>query len=272
MKFVCITAIARSGSNYVTQLLRSCADLTAYGEIFRKRGKPGEFADALRDAAGDAVEGDDEIAEWRRKNPGAALDAIKASTGADPIAFKIFHMNIRRDALHDQVFSRDDTAYILMYRRPIECFISLVKAQEFSVRFRKSDTTSLKPSLDVDRFINWATKTRDWYTFLETEIPGKRPWTMLSYERHLVDRPPAEALETLRDMIEGLGFARPKLGAAMRSLERNDREARYQDRVENWAVFETEIRRNPQHAALLDWAEAVPAGPAPGGRASTLAA
>ena len=35
----------------------------------------------------------------------------------------------------------------------------------------------------------------------------------------------------------------------------HDRERRYQDRVANWAAFETAVRAQADGAKLLDWAE-----------------
>jgi hypothetical protein len=253
MKFICILSAARTGSTYLTRLLRSCGDLAAYGEIFGKGRKPGEFVDILRGAAGDEAPDDAATIPWRRNNPGRALDAIKAGTAAGPIAFKIFHMNLRWPLLREQVFSRTDTGFIIQTRRPIESYISLIKAQAYRVPFRNSDTTELKPELDPANFLHWATLTRNWYDFLEENVPGKRPFARLSYEAHLMDRSPNDALATVLNFIEEFGFRRPTVGQAIQSLERNDKEAQFQDRVANWAGFEKELRSKPETAAFLDW-------------------
>lgn len=236
IKFICILANARTGTNYIARLLRACPSVTVLGEIFlqRRLGR--------------------QLLLERKAHPGATLDKF-AEEYPNTKLFKVFHSHLKYDRLKEQIFSRPDCGFILLHRRPIDSYISLTKVQTEGVKFRKADTTDIKPQLDADDFTDWATRMKEWHDWLEREVPGKLNYARLSYENDLLASSAEGALARVLDAIESLGIARPAVEAEPVELPKQDRELDHRHRVANWDAFAAALRAYPACTELLDWAE-----------------
>ena len=260
-RFICVLASPRTGSNLLFSLLRNCQGLNLKYELFHPKWAQSVTEidrQALGLRAGSNLEDDEALCAWRKEHPGKTLETLYKSGKKNPLIFKVFPNHLSYERLHDEIIARDDVGYILLRRRAIESYISEVKAKEFQT-FHKIDTTLLPPRIKPAHFIRWATKIREWYDWLEKEIPssGSR-YTKLSYERDL-DIPKIKvalgnAVKAMDDA--GLPCTMKKTDLVV-STKRQDHETRYQDRVSNWPAFEAALRANPEHAELLEWTEAV---------------
>lgn len=261
MRFLCVFAVPRTGSSHLNKLLRSCPEFIAKSELFH-RTRLGKFGDnelALLAAKSGGIATDAEsLLPWRTQNPIPALEALHQARRKKIIAFKLFPGHLPREVLETQFLTRDDMGFAVLRRRPIESFISVIKAKTGNT-FTLADTTALKPQIDAKAFVQWARRTRDWYDWTRQSLDAnKRPFADISYERHVDGLSAEESLTQILEQIRAAGFPDIKMPPSIITGERQDRERDYKARVANWDVFETELRANAAHAKLLDWAEAAP--------------
>jgi LPS sulfotransferase NodH len=260
-RFICILAMPRTGSSYLGGLLEGDGHFNYKAELFHQntvRRLSEADLQAHRAASHGQITDDASLCAWRSAHPGRTLDLLFESGGRRPLLFKLFPRHIKHELLLSELFARDDVAYILLRRRPIESFISLQKANALQV-WGRVDTTMRKPELMPERFVAWAKESIAWDRLIARHlVPRTRRIAEVSYERHLNVADPAAARRAALDAIEALGLQQPIKWWRQCDLIRQDREDRYQARVANWHEFEAQLRADPAKAALLDWAMAEP--------------
>jgi hypothetical protein len=260
IRMVCIFAVPRTGSSHLTRLLRNCEAFNVKSELFHS-GQVGLRAaerEALRAAAGDAAIDERSLSQWRRRNSGRTLEILSREGGGRPLFFKLFPGHQTKNQVKEQIFSRADVGYLILRRRPIECFISSLKAQYFGSH-GKVDTTKLKPTLAAAEFADWARKTKDWYDWAVEELQQSgQPHLELTFEKELEGLSSEAALKNLLEGLSEMGLPDVALPKKIAAGERQDKEGDYRKRVANWAEFEAEVKADPAHAELLEWAEALP--------------
>jgi hypothetical protein len=174
------------------------------------------------------------------------------------MVFKLFPEHLDRDLIKRELFCRNDIAFIVLRRRPIESFISDCKAGILN-NYLAVDTTELKPVLAVEPFLQWAEMARSWYDWSAQEIAAAgHPRVDLSYDRQFVASSDDQALAILLDSLQRFGLPKPEITFHFAGLQRQDREAAYKGRVANWPQFEAALRADAASGALLDWAETTP--------------
>jgi hypothetical protein len=259
-KIVCMIGMPRTGSTHLMRLLKGCPEFYVKSELF-KQGYKLRRADKRAIMAASGLTPDDELTKWRRLNPAKVLDIVFESGGRRPVFIKLFPGHLSERQIEAEIFPRSDVRYISLRRRPIECFISHCKARHYGVHGRV-DTTSLKPTLKAKPFAFWARKARAWEDWIEAERAAKQlSFLDLIYETQLENVASDVALAGILDRLAGLGLPKVSLPKRIPSGERQDREPDYRARVANWAEFERQVRSVSAHAALLDWAEAMPGEP-----------
>jgi hypothetical protein len=230
-------------------------------EIFHRRLRglvSNAEMDALYRKSGGAIVDTPTLCHWRGMNPGRTLETLYELGGYVPVIFKLFPGHVSNQLVADEIFSRRDVAYIYLRRRPIESFISSVKAKVVSFH-GEADTTEIKPNLTVEDFLKWARPMRAWHDWLETEIAWRRLSPLrIGYESDLESNRPEEVLEKVLTGLQALGVPRVKPKTRIFVGTRQDREEHYRNRVANWAKFEAVARERPRAARFLDWAEAIP--------------
>jgi LPS sulfotransferase NodH len=255
MKFICVLAMPRTGSSHVNKLLKSIPQVNAKSELFH-RAQPARFTQpenkalAKRGAPVDDVQA---MIEWRRENPVATLEGVSEGSREPVVTFKVFPNHLPRPVMNDAFFTRDDMAFLLLRRRFIECYISGIKARSAGL-FTQIDTTALKPTLSTERFVEWSERVRRWYGWFERTLEERgKPYDTISFERHLDGKTGRESLEFIMPMLEHQGFTQLTMPTNVIEGERQDQEARYQDRVANWDEF-VQAMRDEGHERVLDWA------------------
>jgi hypothetical protein len=256
-RFVSILAVPRTGSSHLVNLLRRCPKLSVKGEIFNRNAAipPRDAAALARLFAGDGTD-KAAVVDWCRSNPASTLETLFRQGGNRPVVFKLLVGHVSKDLIREQLLARDDVRYIVLRRRPIESFISVQKALIVS-NFQQVDTTSVKPTLHVDRFVAWAVRVRRWYTWIDKETKLLNlPVASLSYERDIDGKTDDEALSHILHLLQELGLSDIAPLKNVAGAVRQDREQDFQKRVSNWTAFEAELLSVPAHAKLLRWAEA----------------
>jgi LPS sulfotransferase NodH len=259
-RFFCILAVPRTGSSLLNYLLSTIPEMNAKAELFHGKYQgifsPGEH-DELSRRSGLALS-DEEAAftAWKRAHPAATLEAIQEGAGGQGIVtFKLFPGHLKPGLLESDLMARDDIAFAILRRRPIESFISDGKADAVGA-FNQHDTTGIKPELSAEVFYKWARKTWRWYRWCEAALEkhGKPP-VRIAYERDLNRKSGIEAVRHLITLLAPLQVGPLSEPDKVSASSRQDRERRYQDRVANWSAFEAAVRARADGAKLLDWAE-----------------
>jgi LPS sulfotransferase NodH len=257
MRFLCIFAMPRTGSSHLNKLLKSCPQFNAKSELFHAKAvarfSKEELETLQAKADGASFEGI-HFNRWRRNHPRDTLEALYEGGGSKIVAFKVFPNHLKRERIQSDLLARDDTAFAVLKRRPMESFISGLKARSLSV-FGKVDTTEIKPSLSVETFVDWAARMKRWYDWTGEVLEARGlPYATLSYEEHLDGQSGAESLTKILPLLAPLGFADIAVPVRVWESERQDREPRFQDRVANWDAFETAAKGDPSCDPFLEWA------------------
>jgi len=187
------------------------------------------------------------IANWRALQPGAVIDLLLELNPSGTLVLKVFPRHLRRRLLRREVFGRSDTAFAVVTRRPIDSFVSAIKAGILGT-YSRVDTTTLRPNLDPHGFDRWARSRYNWYRWIDCSFKqaGVEP-VRIDYDRTIaVD--PAAAAAGLATRI-GLEFTPTEKGSG--GYFRQDTTDDYRDRVANWDAFAAAV--DPR---LLAWAVA----------------
>lgn len=263
MKFVCLLASRRTGSNHVCSLLSKSAGLNVKYEIFHRTWSApssDEERECFEDASSRPFADEAEFRQWRAAHPAKALEAYYLAGQRRPLVFKLFPEHMERSLIASELFSSAEIGFLVLRRRPIESYISDRKAEIVGC-YHRVDTTEVKPALSAEHFAPWAEDVRDWYAWAARELAASgAPWVDLDYETQFRVAGDDEAFGVLADALERLGLPRPKITYDHTGLPRQDREPDYKSRVANWAEFAAALRERAQTCDLLDWAETAPGG------------
>jgi len=260
VRFIFIMAVPRTGSSHLTRLLRNCEPLSVKAELFHSRSIELSVEDILALAArsGGSITDDASLCAWRRNHPRETLEALLHAGGGRIVVAKIFPFHLSQQQIADAMFVHGDGVYLVLRRRPIESYISGMKANSIG-RFGRIDTTSTKPALSAENFHHWAKRTRRWCEWLDEELDSRGlPHASISYESELDGISNHDALSGVLRKLEAIGVPRLDVPQNLLAGQRQDREQDYRSRVVNWSQFEHELRSSPDGVSLLDWSEAAP--------------
>ena len=258
MHFLCIFAMPRTGSSHLNKLLKSCPGISAKSELFHGRAKT-RFSEPemqqIESRAGDAVQDNATFAKWRRKHPADTLESLYEAGRPKVVAFKVFPGHLKKETIETQLMGRSDIGFAILKRRPIECFISGLKAKSMST-FGRVDTTAIKPVLSAAEFLEWAARMKQWYGWTRKALKQRgMPYAEISFEKHLDGLSGEESLSVILPLLEPLGLRGVEVAPRIFEGKRQDKEIRYQDRAANWEEFLAEVKADPEGAAYLEWAE-----------------
>ena len=248
----------RTGSSHLNKLFRSCPEFDAKSELFHRHAV-GRFTDRELVSIRAKAPGlsDENFTTWRREHPIELLEALLQAHARQITTFKVFPGHLPKQKLKSKFFTLDDIGFAILKRRPIECYISGVKAKLME-KFGALDTTALKPAISVAEFVPWATRTRFWYKWTRRELDARKiPYAAITFEEHLDGLSGAESLAKILPLLKPLGFPDIPVPPDIIEGKRQDKERDYQARVANWDEFVKAAQAEPQSKQLLKWALAV---------------
>lgn len=258
-RIVCVLAEPRTGSTLLLKILNSTEMFMFRGELFNPNSLS-QISNRERKLMADRL-GDDAYINtkailWRRENPESAISDIISDSAHKTLLMKISNFHLSRENMISSIFQRSDILYILLKRRPIEAYISTMKARHLS-KWHEANTTDLKLEIDETKFINWAEQTRKWYDFIAEHSQGS-PRIELGYERHLKGQTTLSIMSHINAELQTIGM--PHLGLGLENVQhrQQDLETNYQRRVSNWDDFETKLRSTQKGTEMLNWAETIP--------------
>ena len=131
-RFFCVLAVPRTGSSHLNTILSAIPEMNAKAELFHGSYQP-EFSPgeqrALRERSGLDLSDKAAFTAWKRAHPAATLEAIQeGADGQHIVTFKVFPGHLQTGFLESDLMARDDVAFAILRRRPIESFISGAKA------------------------------------------------------------------------------------------------------------------------------------------------
>lgn len=244
---LCVLAAPRTGSNLLCYALENIPGARSVLELFHPRWIGCLDAAELESLAARAG-GRDAIPRWRSTHPGRTLDMLLPSCPSGPLVVKVFPGHVAGRLLRRELLQRTDAGFVVLARRPIDSFISTMKAT-IAKKHHGIDTTALRPSIDPLQFATWAQRRRRWFRWLAMSLDRHaiRP-AYLSYDADLAPHPLAAAAA----VAARFGFAfspqpRPPF------TTRQDLEDDVRRRVANWEAFAARV-----DPALLAWALETP--------------
>lgn len=202
---IVLISAPRSGTNFFCECLIDLPEVMGLYEIFNPGGvygaARGEQLPILSELAGIPAESasDPDLIRLFRQRPAEALDALGETarrTGRSVVSYKVFPKQLDQAVFADLLVA-DHRVPVILTRNRLDVFISYEKARQ-SKTWKNSDTSGMKPTIDVDAFVEWARGNDDWFASCADMLDGfGKRFRMLSYATD-VDVPKPDLLANLR--------------------------------------------------------------------------
>jgi hypothetical protein len=144
---------------------------------------------------------------------------------------------LAREKLDADVLSRPGMRAVLVTRRLIDTYVSLIRARETGV-WRDADTTGDKVTLDIDAFAHWLDEEALWFAHWQEWLRRRSlPIPILRYETH-ISMPPEAVLRRFTSAASQVGISL-KVPASLPhpGLVQQDRDKAVAFKVGNWPEF-----------------------------------
>lgn len=265
---IALVSVARSGTTHLVRLAEAFEDLyVVKNEWLEGVGiawaQPAELEAFRRLNGVDYTDHNDaRLRTWVRANKEKTLEVLEglAKPTDKAVFYKSFPSHVAAPDFDRLFYDRPDTRFVFLMRRPIDCFVSLVKAQMID-HWVSTDTTSIKPDLDADLYLNWYALSSDWFLTLKGRLDkDNRTYGTLSYEEdvmpgidHLLGRVQEEfeviGFETRINRAHVAKTHAKRLVSKLRGKEihgnlgavKQDTESKTSAKVSNWDKFTQDI-------------------------------
>lgn len=246
-------SVARSGSTYLCDLLKSQPEIEPYPEIFHPRcvftHDFAPLAALLRDRHGHAYEHprDPSLIRWVHEHPAEFLADLQSAAAGRRVSFKIFPGHLPPADVRRVILADRGVAKIIFRRDPLNTFISREKALH-QQRWEFADTSGLKIDADPVRFAAYVQGVERWFASVRNYLRDTgQPYLEMSYEE-LMQRPDDAA--RLRWVARRLGETFPGLAhlsnagelAAPVARRKQDAARSLADRINNYDEFVRGLR------------------------------
>jgi hypothetical protein len=251
-RLVCILGIGRVGSNHLCQVLSCIPEIDSHTEPFHPRYCYGlnrrELIELSRRAGASFEPSSDnpEAVKIARRHPGHVLNCLSSLLAPEKriASFKILPGQLTLPQIERKILGRPDVIAMFLRRRPIDAYISHMKARHLQ-QWSDVDTTDLRIEIDAADYLSWWYACARWYMRLEAECWYRnKALHRLTYEDDIAIAP-AETAQQFCAQLEpyGLGDFTIPDDAQIAGLARQDRNAGLADRVSNWPEFQRELER-----------------------------
>lgn len=254
-KPIFVVSTMRSGTSALGHFLSGYESVMRMGEVFAAY----DFAPRALEAVYGPVPASDfsrykeKFRDFRRDQPETLLRRLldhADELGKEFVEMKLFSSFLPPPTL-SRIVATHDCVGILIWRRPIDTFISLEKARRVN-KYGGVDTTEIKPRLDARDFAGWHFKQSNHFQMTRLIFrKAGRPLIEMDYD-HLYEqaRPPAEVLgEAFREIGVELGE-----WAGVKSVpKRQDKNRDAAQKVANWDEFVADLGRQGRITLLDRW-------------------
>lgn len=226
---IMLASTPRSGTNYLHGVMaKSSRDVMTCYEIFNKKAV---FCtnNYLKDLSGKLKTDfksirDTRLVDYAREDKSRFISNlldIANERGRKYLLFKIFPDQIEDNL--EKLNEINNIKVIILTRHPIECFISLTKAASLK-SWTKTDTTAIKPSINLKKFLAWHNKTSKWYEQWANAKVFSR--YSLTYENDIKGVHPALLFNIINTKLN--------LGLTIADQYEPSNQLQLQDKTENW--------------------------------------
>jgi hypothetical protein len=245
-RILCVLGVPRTGTNHLCSVLSNIPEIESRFEIFHPvrsySMRPDELMalSRLTQTVFDPSSTDPEAVRTIRANPGLTLECILSSMKPPKrlLSFKVFGHHLTAEEVGNTIISRSDAIIAFVRRRPIDTYISLMKAATLG-KWSQVNTTDLKVKIDATEFVNWWQQAVDWYHCLEAACwTHGKPLNHLDYARD-IDVAPEHLTQRVITLLAKNGVAdltTPDL-RRFEGIQRQDCTEAVEQRVSNWLEF-----------------------------------
>lgn len=167
-----IFAAPRTGSSNLMKVLSGQSGVVALDEVFHPKVPCGQLDEECKVFLQDYVDTsrDDFAYSAPLETFTGLVDYFSQKGGVECLIFTIFpqHLGI---VMLLEIFKRYMPGVVFLQRRPVDMFISQMKASKVK-RYSHVDTTDEKITLDIKRFYKWYAGIHNWYAAMYS-IVGK---------------------------------------------------------------------------------------------------
>ncbi|GEM_PF-3088216 len=171
---------------------------------------------------------------------------------ADEHDYKYLLFKIFPDQIDDNLEKLDaieKVKLINLTRHPIECFISLTKAASLH-SWTRTDTTDIKPSINLKKFLAWHNKTSKWYErWNETTVFSRYS---LTYENDIKGVHPGMLFNLVNTKLN-LKLAKTDQIEAFNHLEIQDKTEKWLNKISNGIEFYSQAQKINAEAKLYHY-------------------
>jgi hypothetical protein len=239
-----VIAVPRTGSSRVIRTLSGFDGLFVKGEIFNPHGVqniarteeplvrtflPPHLASLPSE----------KLPEWVRANCRRIIAPLLERAGDRTFVFKLMRGQIEEGEAAS-ILTRPDLAALVVWRKPIDSYISLLKAKQVGA-WGRVDTTELTVEASIDDFEKTCATWRRWYRTVAGLFLSRRiRFADLDYSS---DRSDEDLAGFLSVAMSSLNVAAGEWQPPETGMFRQDRETDYARKVSNWQAFIDDVRR-----------------------------
>ena len=192
IEFISILSIPRTGTNYLCGLMGLFKEIDSLFEIYHNRavyiGKS-HLASKIIDYINCNYQleiknhYDTAFVNFVRQHPQEMLDIIRLQSNKKYISFKIFPNHLSEQNLNDVIIQNKRVKKILIKRNLLNVYLSL-RFAEMIKRWSDRDTSNLKLNFEINDFVDWYARYRQYYDFIESKLKNSGGTiTVLEYEQ-----------------------------------------------------------------------------------------
>lgn len=247
MKRLCIVAHARTGTNYLCNLLDSFRGVRCYKELFHPNAVFGlddheiELARKktwrrYRDIYSSS------LVKYARGKPERFLRFLDGAqkNGIEVLCFKIFPSHLPWELIESDILSHDNTHFLFVKRNMLESFISFQKAKKVK-KFSFIDTTEVKVSLRASEFLSFAAENAAWFDRWEHAIEDRGFLSNTIMYGSEITTSEEESIAALGGKLKALGLPFGEAQARSLTFEKQDKGQSNRNKVENWEEFVSDL-------------------------------
>lgn len=248
-RYICWFSFARSGSNYLSDLMAGFDHVVSFREIFQARGLhayntnsgPDQAKRVVRAACAEfgrdyASFRDEALIDDVRSQPSRLFRALENASDFsddDIFSFKLFPDHLDNELVDRDILGSQKFCNIAYFRSPLETFISARKVQLVQSAI-VVDTTSIKPTLDLKKFKAWRKRRRDWVRFINSRADKFAGF--VRYE-DLKGLPTESAISRLQGALHKAGVDLDINRDKIETTTLQDKSSALEDKVENLDEF-----------------------------------
>ncbi|WP_159087050.1 radical SAM/SPASM domain-containing protein [Loktanella sp. Alg231-35] len=242
VKKVVVFGSARSGTNYLFEIIRSFREFFVFAELFNEEGAFGleHYASAglkhlsVRSGINFAGERDPRLIDFARSQPAAMLSQlteVAAQNARTALSLKVFPGHFQHDDDLEALVSDPDLVPIILRRQPLAAYASLLQARKMQV-WKGADTTGLRVPFEISHFQSWYRIHADWYRALGIAFAQQNQSPLVLEYEAFSQLSPVQIRNNLARHLQDRGLKTVPISDIQTDLNRQDRTQNVFDRFE----------------------------------------